>query len=459
MGKKTKEATPDHVGFGTLMVWSSRGISVAVQTVLIGYLSVYCTNALGLSAALVGTLLMASKIVDSVTDLVAGYIVDRTNTKIGRGRPYELCIIGLWLATWLCFTVPESLSTTAKCIWIVLCYIMAQSIFYTLLGASQNVYMVRAFNNNRKYITLSSIGGLLTTFCVIIFNVAFPMMEADIVNSAPGWSRLIFFLAAPLTIIGIMRFLFIKEEYNVDAGEEHVKFSDVFSLLKNNKNVYPIALVFMASSIGTGYSVSQYYYLYIVGDLGIMGVMSIFSVAAMFTLLFYPKILRKMSVKRLVQMGLLFSLVGGLINFFAGANFGLLALAGILNGIATLPLSYMGGLLNIECADYNEWQNRPRMEGTIGAVTGFAGKVGSALSSFLGGVLLTAAGFDGALEVQSDSALFMIRFVFALLPTIFCMLAGIVLNWYKLDKLKPQIDEDIAKRRTLQDGGTTEEKA
>lgn len=64
----------------------------------------------------------------------------------------------------------------------------------------------------------------------------------------------------------------------------------------------------------------------------------------------------------------------------------LLATGNILMGMGTLPISMMGPLLIIECADYNEWCGRPRMEGTLGSINGFANKIGSAIAepSFVG---------------------------------------------------------------------------
>lgn len=54
---------------------------------LIAYTTFYATDVLQLNAGLVGTLLLVSKLFDGVTDLVAGFLVDRTNTKLGRRGP------------------------------------------------------------------------------------------------------------------------------------------------------------------------------------------------------------------------------------------------------------------------------------------------------------------------------------------------------------------------------------
>ena len=87
MAKKEKD--PKKVGFGKIVAWNSRAISQGIGLMVLGYLTLYCTDTLHLEPALVGTLLVVSRLLDGVTDVVAGFLVDRTDTKWGRGRPYE----------------------------------------------------------------------------------------------------------------------------------------------------------------------------------------------------------------------------------------------------------------------------------------------------------------------------------------------------------------------------------
>lgn len=84
------------------------------------------------SGDLVGTLLLFSKIFDGVTDLFAGYIVDNTRTRFGKGRPYELSILGVWLMTIIMFFCPPSMSTAVKAVWVFITYTFINSIFTTL---------------------------------------------------------------------------------------------------------------------------------------------------------------------------------------------------------------------------------------------------------------------------------------------------------------------------------------
>lgn len=444
---RNKQENPNKIGFGKFMAWNSRGASLAIQVVLISYVQIYSTNALGLDAAVVGTLLLVSKLADGVTDMLAGYLVDRTNTKWGRGRPYEFAIIGVWVSTWLMFSAPAGASTVVKYIWVVVFYTMAQAVFATLLNANQNVYMVRAFHNDQKYVTITSLGGLVTTFCVIVFNVVFPTLEAPIISSASGWSKLVLYIGVLLGVLGILRFIFVKEEVAVDAETEKITPKDIVTLLKSNKFVYCLAFMTVVVNLIGNMGVSTYYYLYIVGNVEIMGVMSLFTVVSMLTMAVYPALLKRMSPKKLVIIGCIFAIVGGIINFIAYDNLLLLAIGSVIGGVGLLPISYMTGLFVIECADYNEWTNRPRMEGTLSSVISLSGKVGSALGTFILGILLSVASFDGMQAVQPDSAIMMIRILFSLVTSVFYAAIIFVLRYYKLDQIKPQMSKELAARR------------
>lgn len=92
MGKAKKVREPGSYAGWMVPVWATRGAALSVNVVVLMQITYYCTNALGLSPGIVGTVLLLSKLFDGVTDLVAGVIVDKTHTKLGKARPYELCM-------------------------------------------------------------------------------------------------------------------------------------------------------------------------------------------------------------------------------------------------------------------------------------------------------------------------------------------------------------------------------
>ena len=451
MGKHIRKEKPGRVGAGKMLCWQSRMISTSCMLMIIGYLSIYCTDTLKMPAALVGTLLMVSKIFDGVTDLFAGYIVDRTKTKIGRGRPYEWCIVGLAVCTWLMFSCSPEYTMAVKCAWVLLMYAMVNSVFFTFLNASNTVYMVRAFPRQEQYVTITSYGSIIVMLAVVGVNVSFPMLMGKIATSAAGWSRVVGLYALPLGAIGILRFFTIKETNDVDvkAAGERVTFKDVVTVLKTNPYIWIIGIWMLVYNMITNMGVGQYYYTHIMHDVGLLGIASLASVIVLPIMFVVPAILKKISIAKLVIIGLCITVAGYLLTFIAYTNFPLLMFAGILVGMGNVPASMLSALMIIDCAEYNEWKGLQRMEGTMSCVTGFAQKIGSAFGVFVLGILLTASGYDTASEMTAvpDTALVMIRMLNSLIPMALYVVIAFMMRFYKLDKNIKQIKKENEEKR------------
>ena len=63
---------------------------LTIQTLINTALNMYLTDVLGLTLAMTGVVLSATKVWDAVNDPMMGLIVDRTRTKRGKCRPYIL---------------------------------------------------------------------------------------------------------------------------------------------------------------------------------------------------------------------------------------------------------------------------------------------------------------------------------------------------------------------------------
>ena len=451
--KKGKKSKDDKVGFGTLMLWQSRMISTSIAVLIFGYLMIYCTDTMKIPAAAVSLILVLSKVLDGVTDLFAGFIVDKTKTRWGKARPYEVFVVGLMFCTWLLFSCPESFSTIAKCIWIFVMYGLANAICYTFLNANNTPYIVRAFKDT-QIVKLTSYGSIVTMLAAVAFNVAFPMLMGSIATSASGWSRLILLFAVPMAAIGLLRMIFIPEKYDVDvkSQQEPLKVKDIAVVVKTNKFILLICMMTLIFNFVCNMGVNVYYYTYIVKNVGLMGVASLATIVAIPLALFFPKLISKFTVVKLMFAGFIISAFGYLLNYFAGANLLILIIAGILTGAGTIPASMLSALVILECADFNEWKGIHRMEGTMSSFNGFAAKVGAALGTAALGILMSLSGYTGDAATMPDSAINMIRMLFSIVPMVLYILTALSLRTYKLDKLMPQIKaENEANRKKYEE--------
>lgn len=450
MGTENKgKNKDDKVGFGTLLLWNSRAVSTSIVTLMLAFLMIYCTDTLQVPPGYVSIIMVASKLLDGVTDMFAGFIVDKTRTKWGKARPYELFIVAIWVTTWLLFSTPESMSMTAKLVWIFVMYALANSICYTFLNANNTPYMVRAFKDG-QIVKLTSYGSIITMLAAVIFNMTFPALMAKIATSASGWSRLVLLFAVPMAAIGILRMIFCPEKYDVDAeakNTEPLKVSDVFKLIKTNKFILIIALMTFVFNFVCNMGVQTYYYTYIVGNVALMGISAIAQIVALPLALFFPKLIAKFSTVKLMMAGFIVSALGYLLNFVAGGNVALLAVAAIMWGAGTIPASMLSALVIIECADYNEWKGNHRMEGTMSSLVGLGAKVGAALGAGALGVLLSMVGYTGDVATMPSSALTMIRMLFTLVPAVLYIIVALSLKGYTLNKNLDQIRADNEKNR------------
>ena len=450
MKKENENCLP----IGKFFAWKSRDISVASITVIVtGYLSIFCTDTLGIKPAVVGIILLISKLLDVVTDFITGYLVDNTNSKLGKGRPYELSIIGSWVCSVLLFSCPAGWEKNVKIAWIFCMYTLVFSVFNSFLGACNNPYMIRAFKNKEVITKVASFGGIVTMLGSAIVSITFPIAMGKIATSAGGWRTLILLYAIPLTLIGILRFIFVKEDPSIDARSESKKIDvkEVFLMFKENKYAWAYAGVTGMYNLCVGMSVNTYYFKYIVGDVSKLSLVNMLSILMLPVMFVFPKLMKKMQVSNLIELGVGIGAAGYFLLFFAKANIPVIIIGNVMVSMASLPICYLGVLIIMELATYNEWKGMSRMEGSTNIISNFATKAFNGIGVGVQGILLSAFGYMNAtsteIVTQPDSALLAIRLLYSLIPmAIYFVIIFCATRLGKLEKQLPKMEAEVQKR-------------
>lgn len=434
--------------------WSTRATSLALNVVLMGYLTYYCTDMLGMSATLVGMLLLASKLFDGFTDLVVGFIIDKTNTRFGKARPYEICIVLVWVFTVLIFSVPD-MGANMQAVYVFVMYTLINSVCATFLNGTDAVYMARAIRKNENQVKVLSVNGMIVMAAAIVFSIIMPQLVAGVGATKEGWTTIALMFAVPLGLIGMLRFVLIKEvvaeEKTEQTGEEKqakLSMRESLKAICGNKYIFIVAgallIVNIINNLGTA---TTYYFKYIVGDIGLQSITAITSLVTPLLLIFYPFLTKKFGNTKLLQGGALLGIIGLAIRTIGGTNIITIIVGGLFMGIGVMPISMMINVYLIECMDFGEWKTGKRIEGSLASITSFASKVGSGLASALTGIVMGLAGYDGNLAVQSDMANVSIVAIYNYLPLVlFVVMFGLTMM-YNLDKKMPQIREELAQRR------------
>ena len=449
MKKNNKERDPYRMTTGQMLAWNGRGVSIAANITVLTYLTYFCTNMLGIPAAMTGTLLLLSKVFDGFTDLIAGFIIEKTHTRFGKARPYEFCILGVWLCTLLLFACPD-LGLTGKCIWVFVTYTFVNSIFATFLSSSDTVYLARAFKYEDDRIKLASASGILVMLFCTLVSIIFPVLMGTIGTTKSGWVPMIAIFAIPLMVLGMTRFLFCKEVVEVDGeAASQLKVSDFLEGLRSNKYIYILffvgLLTFIVSNMGN--AVGAYYFQYIVGDVTKMSIIGMLSLISPLVLLFCPLLLRKLSVSQLIMGGGILGVIGCLIKGSAGANMVVLVIGNLLATLSILPLSYFAGLLVIDIMDFHECKTHKRVEAVFESIYGLSSKLGGGLASGVVGLVMGMSGFDGMLATQSESALKTIVALYGVVPAVLMGITAVLMYFFDLEKKLPAMKEEYQKNK------------
>ena len=147
---------------GCNFIWTTVGM----------FLTVYYTDKVGISAAIVGTIMLLTRLLDGVSDLVMGNIVDHTHTRWGKARPWVglmAPLMGLGLI--LLFNVPGGLSGGGKVAYASITYVLLAVVIYTACNLSYGTMMSYMAPDQQDRTVLSSV----RFFCTWVAKCILPI--------------------------------------------------------------------------------------------------------------------------------------------------------------------------------------------------------------------------------------------------------------------------------------------
>lgn len=404
-------------------VWTGRGIGYSLNVVLSLQLTYYCTDILGMAPSLVGTLLLASKVFDGVTDLIAGTIIDKTHSRWGKARPYDIFLPLMWIGTILLFSVPN-FGIVGKAVYIFIMYALVNSVCNTFLMAADPVFLGRTIRKEENRISVTSFQGAFIMIFSILANVLLPQLIGGIGSTKAGWTIIALVFAVPLSIVGSIRMLTVKEVLTVEneAHKESIPLKKTVHLIGKNKMAIVLCIMTILTNAITSMNsaVQSYYFKWIFGDISLASLISLPTFLTPILLIFAPKVAKKYGSGFLLKLGLICSAIGYALRWVFGANLITIMVGTIFTTIGTVPISMLLSIYTLECIDYGEHKTGERVEGIISALMGFGTKVGSGIGSAVVGFLMGISGYiaSEAAVSQTEGALGMIKFLFGGAPLI-----------------------------------------
>ncbi len=427
-------------------VWSARGVSFSLNFLLLVQISYYCTDLLGLNASIVGVILLASKAIDAVTDLAAGYIIDKTNTKWGKARPFDIFIPITWICMVLLFSTPN-FGTVGKYIYVFCLYTIANSVCYTLASCGDGIYMKRAIRSEKNWTSVTAFQGAFIMIFSLVAGILMPTLIATVGSEKSGWTMIALGFAVPLGILGSLRMLLVKEvaaesqSFDDNKNAPKVSFKDTVKALLKNKLILVLGLMIILYQVTSTSNPNTYYFKWIFGDISIGSLLGLAGFITPVLLCFVPALTRKLGTTKFLIVGMVVNLIGCIIRMIMPTNIIAIMVAAALCLAGMLPVSSLLTIYVLESMAYGEKKTGINIDGVTSAFSGFATKLGSSLGTGLLGIFMGMSGYisNPAATTQPESALYMISFLFAVLPVILAVILLVLAFVYK--RIKNEVME------------------
>ncbi len=422
----------------------------------------------------ISAVFLAAGIIGAVIELVTGFLIDNTRTRLGKAKPWiGFGAVPMAIIAMLVFVAPNTRNQTLAIIWMYVIYSL-----YTAVGCAVE-RPAECFgalcspdpSERSSAISIASFmksvgqsGGMVVVLVVGIVMKAVMGQQQYKNAEAQGLDLVISTAVCALGFILFVMIFFINNKERVPYTREKVSLKDAVKVVFTNKNLLMVSLTKL-TGFGRGVygTVSLYIAIYLLGskDLKLALLLPMGIGTAVGTLL-VNFVLKKFSTK---QTYILFCVYGAtslaILYFVAtgiGFNSGLIIPFLILNFFCGLQHGNTNVTPNImiaDCVDEIEWKTGKRQEGLAYAGYGLFAKIASAFTKALGPWLLyTWSGYlvstdaNVAYAAQTDATLNKFLMIYTIIPAAFVILQGLPILFYDMvgDK-KEKIVKELMIRR------------
>ena len=446
--------------------FSLNNTSTNLYLAMMGYVSYYANGIAGLSVVLVSFILTGMRVFDGITDPVIGYVIDRTNGRFGKFRPFMIWgyIILAASSLLLYFTthLVQGWFRVPYFIAIYTLYIIGYTFQTAVVKSGQSV--ITNDVNQRPMITFFDSTFIMFAHGVVAFYVSVYLIgKYHDFNNAALFKEFVVTvvifsgICTLLAVIGIWqkdRPQFYKME---DESREKIHFRDYAAILKHNKPIRMLVIAaasnkFAAMVYGNSAVIVMLYGI-LMNNYPLAGVIGII-VGIHNLLIIYIGITyaRKAGQKKAMikatwgciisQAVLMFMMLFTDLTKVSLTHINMITIAfllvfTLLNGLKSITNNMVVPMI-ADCTDYEYTLSGHFVPGIMGALFSFIDKTFSAFGTGFVGIALSIAGYSRAFPQVGDELTpqlkFLTVFFYCIIPIIGWVVTIVIMRFYQLDK-------------------------
>lgn len=370
---------------------------------LIGAITYFYTDKIGVAAMTAANVLLIAKIVDAFTDLIMGRIMDNGKSPKGKCRPWFLRMaIPAFVVIVALFSVPSGLSSPMLFAYLLITNVLASAVVSTAISIPYNAIQCMrtpSIEERTKMGIFRSIMGYLIGMIIAIALV--PITNLLGVNGVADQAAYIkFAVVLGLISMVLLLILYAKSMEKTTAEQKQddgVPFVKAIGMLFKNKywvivlisNLFSAVIFALTSASGT------YYAKWILGNdnlVALMGAVGLISTFVGFGVV--GPMTNKLGIRKTLMISMIIGIAGSVVRIFFPDSLIVLMTAGQLTSFAIIPLMCVCGTMNTMAMDYNDYLYGNKIVGMSASASSFGSKVAGGLGGSLIGWILAAVNYD-----------------------------------------------------------------
>lgn len=438
----------------SLISYGIGGFGLDFPFVVTAFLLMYFyTNVAGVNIKAVGTIMLVSRLLDGMSDIIFGRVLSHTQTKWGKCRPWLLrMVVPLPVSMLLLVTVPQA-SEAVKLIYVFLTYNLCNTGFFTIFGItynSMNALLTRDQNGRATISITRIVFGFVGQ--IILNGISLPLM-AKMGNTQHAWIGMV---AVYSILTGVCTWINFWGCREIDPGlgdgaseMQKVPFLKEVGAVVKDKYWWMIFLVwtFLTFYQTMNATAAAYYAQYVLEDLSTVGLLNTVENTVMLVgVLAVPLFLKKFTRRQIGLTGVGVAILAQILVFLFPTNLNMLLVAGAIRGFGTAQLHALTFAMFSDVVEHVQWRSHIRTEGMVFAASTFGMKIAAGVGQAAVSFLYDSAGFDGMAAVQTASAVEMIKLVYFFCAPICCIIIFCSFLFYHLDREYPAIMRELKAR-------------
>ena len=428
-----------------------------VMANLVGQLTYFYTEKVGLAAGMVATMLLAAKFADAFSDLVMGKIMDMGNSPKGKCRPWFLRMaIPAAVIIIMLFTVPKNAPGGLQMGYVLITNILLSAVVYTAVAIPYGAIMAIRTESVEERGRM----GIVRTIFGYVIGMVIAILLIPITNMLGGdqgaWIK-VSVVFAVLSAASLFILYKTSRETSKTAAEEEpqdteekVPFAEAIRMLFQNKYWVIMLLVNLLVNISYGLSTGggTYFAKYILGNDNLVALLGAVGLLPTFIgFILVGPMTKKLGMAGACKVSALIGAVAMVVRAFTPYSIVTTVGCGLFSSFATIPMMCLTAPMVNNCVEYNDWKYGKRMVGMTNSASSFGGKIGSGIGGSLIGWLLALAGYNAAAASQPGSVNIAI-FAFAIyIPLGLFVIMAVLFHKYDLEKHYVEIVTALKERK------------